>query len=95
MVVIPSLGVRTMVIARLMYLPKYVSMQRTRRAIKKWKKGVVHWKKNPEILAALQYKPLYNISRSDIQGKKTTSLGLYWRDTLPRLSEISEKNVST
>ena len=66
MVVIPSLGVRTMAIAWLMYLPKYVSMQRTRRAIKKWKKGAVHWKKNPEILATLQNKPLYNISRSDI-----------------------------
>ena len=30
-------------------------------------------KKNHEILAALQYKPLYNISRSEKWGKKNTS----------------------
>ena len=29
-----------------------------------------HTKKNDEILAALQYKPLYNISRSEKWGKK-------------------------
>jgi hypothetical protein len=35
------------------------------------KPGAVHWKKkNSEILAALQYKPLYNISRSEKWGKK-------------------------
>ena len=30
----------------------------------------VKWKKNQEILATLQYKPLYNISRSEKWGKK-------------------------
>ena len=32
-------------------------------------------KKNHEILVALQYKPLYNISRSEKWGKKNTSRG--------------------
>ena len=33
-------------------------------------------KKNYELLAALQYKPLYNISRSEKWVKKNTSRGL-------------------
>jgi hypothetical protein len=33
-------------------------------------------KKNHEILTALHYKPLYNISRSEKWGKKYTSRGL-------------------
>ena len=34
----------------------------------------VKWKKNQEILATLQYKPLYNISRSEKWGKKLQAI---------------------
>ena len=40
------------------------------------KKDPLEVRKNHEILTALQYKPLYNISRSEKWGKKHTSHGL-------------------